>query len=257
MIVTNFTLLSILILLAMVSGATRQLKPLSIRKSTSVDSFLSRIVSMSKAVANPMRLQYISAMSTRVTYFLLQSVGVSKMIVTNKSKQRDIDPIILASALRDALLSVDKQDYIDITIPTSFATQLQNEGQIEVLSKNFKGIISVLQQDLRNIESGAYKYPYDLLPIHTQWNPISVIANELIPYVVDLRDVIDRTYRDFGQYDLKSKFISSKYPDYYLQNFHFQTDGWLSAKSAKLYDYQVESLFLGMRYIYLSLNSKF
>ena len=37
----------------------------------------------------------------------------------------------------------------------------------------------------------------------------------------------------------------ARYPAYYLQNFHYQTDGWLSADSARLYDFQVETLFLG------------
>ena len=35
------------------------------------------------------------------------------------------------------------------------------------------------------------------------------------------------------------------YPDYYLQNFHHQTDGYLSDQSASLYDLQVEILFNG------------
>ena len=34
-------------------------------------------------------------------------------------------------------------------------------------------------------------------------------------------------------------------PDYYRQNFHFQSDGWLSEHSAALYDTQVEVLFTG------------
>ena len=34
-------------------------------------------------------------------------------------------------------------------------------------------------------------------------------------------------------------------PRYYQQNFHFQTDGYLSDHSARLYDFQVESLFAG------------
>ncbi len=34
-------------------------------------------------------------------------------------------------------------------------------------------------------------------------------------------------------------------PDYYRQNFHFQSDGWLSDHSAALYDTQVEVLFTG------------
>ena len=35
------------------------------------------------------------------------------------------------------------------------------------------------------------------------------------------------------------------YPDYYLQNFHHQTDGYLSDHSAGLYDLQVEILYNG------------
>jgi len=34
-------------------------------------------------------------------------------------------------------------------------------------------------------------------------------------------------------------------PRYYMQNFHFQTDGWMSDESAALYDTQVETLFFG------------
>ena len=35
------------------------------------------------------------------------------------------------------------------------------------------------------------------------------------------------------------------YPEYYLQNFHHQTDGYLSDHSAEIYDLQVEILFNG------------
>lgn len=34
-------------------------------------------------------------------------------------------------------------------------------------------------------------------------------------------------------------------PDYYAQDFHYQTGGYLSDQSARLYDVQVETLFLG------------
>jgi len=34
-------------------------------------------------------------------------------------------------------------------------------------------------------------------------------------------------------------------PDYYTQNFHYQSGGWLTQDSAKLYDIQVETLFMG------------
>lgn len=35
-------------------------------------------------------------------------------------------------------------------------------------------------------------------------------------------------------------------PDYFRQDFHFQTGGYLSDESARLYDVQVETLFIGM-----------
>lgn len=34
-------------------------------------------------------------------------------------------------------------------------------------------------------------------------------------------------------------------PDYYAQNFHYQSGGYLTEESAKLYDVQVETLFMG------------
>lgn len=34
-------------------------------------------------------------------------------------------------------------------------------------------------------------------------------------------------------------------PEYYARNFHYQTDGYLSAASARLYDIQVDALFAG------------
>ena len=45
--------------------------------------------------------------------------------------------------------------------------------------------------------------------------------------------------------DLPDDTEPSLYPEYYLQNFHHQTDGYLSDHSAELYDLQVEILFNG------------
>ncbi|MBF2079193.1 MAG: methyltransferase domain-containing protein [Synechococcales cyanobacterium T60_A2020_003] len=48
------------------------------------------------------------------------------------------------------------------------------------------------------------------------------------------------------QYQAFSPEIRTEgYPDYYVQNFHQQTDGYLSDESANLYDLQVEILFNG------------
>ncbi len=45
--------------------------------------------------------------------------------------------------------------------------------------------------------------------------------------------------------DLPEDIDKGLYPQYYLQNFHHQTDGYLSDHSAGLYDIQVEILFNG------------
>ena len=49
--------------------------------------------------------------------------------------------------------------------------------------------------------------------------------------------------KDFQRFD--ASIDKAGYPDYYLQNFHYQTDGYLSDMSANLYDLQVEILFNG------------
>jgi len=38
---------------------------------------------------------------------------------------------------------------------------------------------------------------------------------------------------------------SNLYPDYYQNNFHYQTDGWFSAASADVYEVSTETLFVG------------
>ena len=43
----------------------------------------------------------------------------------------------------------------------------------------------------------------------------------------------------------KSEAAAAGVPDYYAQDFHFQTGGYLSEGSARLYDVQVETLFMG------------
>ncbi len=41
------------------------------------------------------------------------------------------------------------------------------------------------------------------------------------------------------------QIINDTLPDYYVQNFHYQTGGYLTEESAELYDLQVETLFMG------------
>ena len=45
--------------------------------------------------------------------------------------------------------------------------------------------------------------------------------------------------------EIPKNINQEEYPNYYLQNFHHQTDGYLSEHSAEIYDLQVEILFNG------------
>ena len=220
-------------------------------------------------VKQPVRIQYATAMSTRFAFFLLQNVGVSYLFSSKKvtdekeeSKRTPIDPVLVIRAVVDAILSEGGEssvgmfaDKISAEInpssssssdpSTTERTRLSPDEQVEFFKKNFVSIIGVLKDDLNNIEQGIYKFPYDLDPTKTpsQWSPISVLK-QFTDYASDRQKVIERSDRRDGL-EIQRNFKSSKYPDYYLQNYHYQTDGWLSAKSAELYDYQVESLFLG------------
>lgn len=54
--------------------------------------------------------------------------------------------------------------------------------------------------------------------------------------------VNSKKFKDFAPEIAKKE---QEYPQYYFQNFHFQTDGYLSDRSAEIYDLQVELLFNG------------
>ena len=100
------------------------------------------------------------------------------------------------------------------------------------------GMRALFEQDWRNIEAGLYRAPPAL--------PADLKA-ALTRSVLFFRDVpaLDRRRMARGHSDVLTPDRQARYPRYYLQNFHYQTDGWLSDHSAKIYDTQVETLFTG------------
>ncbi len=92
------------------------------------------------------------------------------------------------------------------------------------------------RQDWANIQAGHYPLPWDLKPNVRQ------AARRSRQFFADLPRVqIHRRSRD-GQ-DVPD--TDEALPRYFRQAFHYQTDGYLSAHSAELYDAQVETLFVG------------
>ncbi len=97
---------------------------------------------------------------------------------------------------------------------------------------------ALFQQDWNNIGRGYYATPHDSIA-----DPMTMI-DQSRRFFQDLTDkTAPRRTKDAEQVMTSTR--RNFYPRYYLQNFHYQTDGYLSEKSAKLYDFQVETLFAG------------
>jgi len=99
---------------------------------------------------------------------------------------------------------------------------------------------ALMERDLANIAAGTYRMPHDLVP-----DPARVLA-DAAAFFRDLPQVSRRRRAGIG-FEVRENPPpgAENLPPYYRQNFHFQTDGYLSARSARLYDHQVEVLFGG------------
>ncbi|UYN94639.1 MAG: class I SAM-dependent methyltransferase [Enhydrobacter sp.] len=96
---------------------------------------------------------------------------------------------------------------------------------------------ALFQHEWQDIEAGLFPSP----------RPLSIDAGEFLRrsllYFRDLPKVDARRHGEAN--DLPPGEQGDGLPEYYRQNFHFQSDGWLSEHSAKIYDTQVEVLFTG------------
>ena len=97
---------------------------------------------------------------------------------------------------------------------------------------------ALFERDWKNVEQGLYAAPAAL-----DRDAFKVLARSLR----FLRDVpeVARRRRDHVHDEVLTEEARKDFPRYYLQNFHYQTGGWLTEDSAKLYDFQVETLFAG------------
>ncbi len=96
---------------------------------------------------------------------------------------------------------------------------------------------ALVEKDLRNVEQGYY--PASLLGTFR-----SADLLRLLPLLVELPRIYRRKAQRHYQ-DLPASEDLARYPAYYQRNFHWQTDGWFSSRSARIYRLQVEFLFWG------------
>ncbi|MGH6812642.1 MAG: class I SAM-dependent methyltransferase [Methylocella sp.] len=102
----------------------------------------------------------------------------------------------------------------------------------------FADMGALWQQDLANVEAGVYPLPAD----HD--GSLKMLLHRSRLFFEDLPAIHRR--RERGDHsEVLSDETRGKRPRYYLQNFHFQSGGWMTDESAQRYDTQVEVLFSG------------
>jgi len=107
----------------------------------------------------------------------------------------------------------------------------------ERLKDSFRALF---RDDWKNIETGVYNFPDDL----RRPPSIAKLWRQSRDYLRDAQMVARRKHAR-GHSEVLTETARENYPRYYLQNFHYQTDGWLTETSAERYEMQVETLFTG------------
>lgn len=96
----------------------------------------------------------------------------------------------------------------------------------------------LLQADLANVEAGIYPFPID-----RDGSPFDLLNRSRL-FFTDLPEVHRRRENGVTS-DVLTNDLRARRPRYYLQNFHFQSGGWMTDESALRYDTQVEVFFSG------------
>jgi len=125
---------------------------------------------------------------------------------------------------------------------TPSASMKTPSAAVTTAGRLFLEALITYRQDYRNIQEGLYSAPFDMEPAHRQFNPLYSMQQSLRFFEEATATLTRKAVKaptDVWMND------SNLYPDYYRHTFHYQTDGWFSEKSAKVYDTSTETLFVG------------
>ena len=159
-----------------------------------------------------------SRFATRVAYGASQLPRVAWYVGHNVAMRR------LSEAARQRAGSTRSPSHTDAPVPNR--TRLYGD------------MAALFRQDLANVELGIYPLPVD----HD--GSLATLLNRSRLFFTDLPDIHRRRERG-ERHQVRNEQTVGKRPHYYLQNFHFQSGGWMTADSAQRYDTQVEVLLHG------------
>lgn len=110
----------------------------------------------------------------------------------------------------------------------------------EVFRKVRQAYLDLLRQDAINIAEGVY--PVQVLKLESMRKHLARIPRMFL----DSLEIYRRRAQELSDdFDSNAQEMLDEVPKYYRRNFHFQTSGYLSERSADLYEHQVEMLFAG------------
>jgi ubiquinone/menaquinone biosynthesis C-methylase UbiE len=99
-------------------------------------------------------------------------------------------------------------------------------------------VLKVQSQDARNVRDGLYPIPVE------DSSSFASRIEAVRRMIDDLPQSMERRSEKRAS-EAASLPEAAGMPDYYTQNFHYQSGGWLTDESARIYDVQVETLFFG------------
>lgn len=125
---------------------------------------------------------------------------------------------------------------------TAFGRITTRGGPGSQLSNLASEAVASWEQDYRFIEQGLFKLPWDMTTLsHRQYSPLFA-ARRTLTFIDEAVATFSRRSRNQAD-ELWMK--SDMYPSYYTNSYHYQSDGWLSSRSAEVYEHSTETLFLG------------
>ncbi|MBX2986886.1 MAG: class I SAM-dependent methyltransferase [Bdellovibrionaceae bacterium] len=106
--------------------------------------------------------------------------------------------------------------------------------------QTLNALFDLLKEDSTRISAGVY--PWEVLKPEgpgTHWGRFARILMD------GWRISHRKEKKDAHDFDDEARVYLEEVPEYYRRNFHFQTGGYLTRQSARLYEHQVEILFAG------------
>jgi ubiquinone/menaquinone biosynthesis C-methylase UbiE len=122
--------------------------------------------------------------------------------------------------------------------PATTRPRAKTDAPVPDRNRLYADMAELFMQDLANIEAGIYPLPAD-----RDGSLVKLVHRSRL-FFADLPEIHQRREQRAHDEVLNDE-TRGKRPRYYLQNFHFQSGGWMTDESAERYDTQVEVLFNG------------